>query len=43
MDARQRRSKSTLTKFHEVTGSLPPSAHPEAFDQSDGSTKYNVL
>ncbi len=29
MDARQRRSKSSLTKFHERTSSLPPSACPE--------------
>ncbi len=34
MDARQRRSRSTLTKLHEGTGFLPPSVHPEAFDQS---------
>ncbi len=27
MDARQRRSKSALTKLHEHAGSLPPSAH----------------
>ncbi len=33
MDARQCRSKS---------GSVPPSARPEAFDQSYGSANYNV-
>ncbi len=33
MVARQRRSKSALTKLHECAGSLPPSARPEAFDQ----------
>ncbi len=42
MNARQQRSKSSLTKFHERTGSHPPSAHPEAFDQSYGSANYNV-
>ncbi len=42
MDARQCRSKSALTKFHERTGSVPPSARPEAFDQSYVSANYNV-
>ncbi len=30
MDAKQRRSKSALTKLHERVGLLPLSAHPVA-------------
>ncbi len=42
MDARQRRSKSAMSELHERAGSLPPSARPEAFDQSYGSANNNV-
>ncbi len=42
-DGRQRRSKSALSELHERAGSLaPPPALPVAFDQSYGSTDYNV-
>ncbi len=42
MDARQRCSKSALTKLHECAGSLSPSARPVAFDQRYCSANYNV-
>ncbi len=42
MDARQRRSESSLSEHHERAGSLPPSAHPEVFDQRRSSANYNV-
>ncbi len=42
MDARQRRSKSALTKLHKRAGSLPPSVRPEAFKQHHCSANYNV-
>ncbi len=42
MDARQRHSKSTLSKLHERVSSIPLSARPVASEQHHCSTNYNV-